>query len=74
MPEGDEGQGLGLAAKHGPLAGIRVVDWTVWQQGTVASMMLGDLGADVIKIEERQFGDGGRSIFALEGTPTGSYF
>src|SRR5438045_464098 len=28
----------------GPLDGVRVVDWTIWQQGPVAGAMLGDLG------------------------------
>src|SRR5947199_128835 len=27
-----------------PLEGIRVLDWTIWQQGPVAAAMLGDLG------------------------------
>src|SRR5437773_1821407 len=29
-----------------PLEGTRVIDWTIWQQGPVASVMLGDPGAD----------------------------
>jgi crotonobetainyl-CoA:carnitine CoA-transferase CaiB-like acyl-CoA transferase len=50
-----------------PLEGILVIDWTIWQQGPVASVMLGDLGADVIKIEERVGGDPGRGVLRAQG-------
>jgi crotonobetainyl-CoA:carnitine CoA-transferase CaiB-like acyl-CoA transferase len=50
-----------------PLEGIRVVDWTIWQQGPVASLMLGDLGAEVIKVEERIGGDPGRGVLRAQG-------
>jgi crotonobetainyl-CoA:carnitine CoA-transferase CaiB-like acyl-CoA transferase len=50
-----------------PLDGIKVVDWTIWQQGPVASVMLADLGAEVIKIEDRVSGDPGRGILQMSG-------
>ena len=48
------------------LQGIKVIDWTIWQFGPVAATMLGDLGADVIKIESLD-GDPGRSVFSASG-------
>jgi len=43
------------------LEGIRVLDQSRWQLGPVAAMMLAQMGAEVIKIEE-PFGDIGRSL------------
>jgi crotonobetainyl-CoA:carnitine CoA-transferase CaiB-like acyl-CoA transferase len=37
--------------RPGPLAGLRVVDMTIWMAGAVSGMLLADLGADVVKVE-----------------------
>ena len=54
----------------GPLDGIRVVEISMFQQGPVAGMRLGDLGADVIKVESKT-GDPGRGFMKIIGAMTG---
>ena len=49
-----------LDPRSGPLAGIRVVDMTIWMAGAVSGMLLADLGANVVKVESRA-GDPTRS-------------
>ena len=48
----------------GPLEGIRVIDCTIWLQGPEAAAVLGGLGADVIKVEERSKGDPMRGLMS----------
>src|SRR6266404_7345897 len=46
-----------------PLSGIRIIDFTQVMLGPVCTQMLGDYGADVIKIERKGAGDLSRTTF-----------
>ncbi len=46
-----------------PLAGIRILDFTRYQQGPFATVMLADMGAEVIKVEDPGAGDFGRRMW-----------
>jgi crotonobetainyl-CoA:carnitine CoA-transferase CaiB-like acyl-CoA transferase len=50
------------------LDGIRILEWAIWLAGPGSAMMLSDLGAEVIKIEQPRVGDPSRGITRLEGS------
>ncbi len=58
MSEGDSEERLAA----GPLDGYRIVDCRAMISGPIATMMLGDQGADVIKVEPLGTGDGVRGF------------
>ena len=50
------------ANAHGPLAGTRIIDLSAMLSGPWATMILGDQGADVIKVEPPDRGDHTRAL------------
>ncbi len=58
----------------GPLEGIRVLDFTIAQQGAYATLLMADMGADVIKVEQPGRGEIGRVLGMDRKTGFSVYF
>ncbi|MFT7366665.1 MAG: crotonobetainyl-CoA:carnitine CoA-transferase CaiB-like acyl-CoA transferase [Marinobacter psychrophilus] len=57
----------------GPLNGIRIIDLTAMVSGPLATMMLADQGAEVIKVENPSGGDFTRSAANRQGNVSASF-
>jgi crotonobetainyl-CoA:carnitine CoA-transferase CaiB-like acyl-CoA transferase len=57
---------------EGLLSGIRAIEWATFGNGPIIGVILGDLGAEVIKLEDRVAGDPSRGISAFQGVGTKS--
>ncbi len=57
--------------RTGPLAGVKIVDMSSVVLGPFATLIFGDLGADVVKIEAGQKGKAGDMMRYAGASPTG---
>lgn len=58
----------------GPLSGVKVIDLSLLLPGPLCSMYLGDMGAEVIKIENPRAYDGTRAMLKSERGLPGLFF
>ncbi|MFQ5477233.1 MAG: CaiB/BaiF CoA transferase family protein [Candidatus Binatia bacterium] len=56
-----------MTSSSGPLGGVRIIDLSAVISGPLATMVLGDQGADVIKVEPPGVGDVLRMFGAIRG-------
>jgi crotonobetainyl-CoA:carnitine CoA-transferase CaiB-like acyl-CoA transferase len=66
---GQSGRSGGEAAAPGPLHGVKVVEMGMWVAAPAAAAVLGDWGAEVLKIENPAGGDPVRALMAMGMAP-----
>lgn len=72
-PGAATGSGPGASAGRPPLEGLRVLDLSRLLPGPYASLVLADLGADVVKVEDPGGGDYLRWMPPLVGEQSGAF-
>ena len=60
--------------EKGPLTGVKVLDFTHVLSGSYGTMLLGDLGADILKIERKGIGDALRNTPPLKNGQSAYFF